>query len=87
MGLGGSLLLIAVGAILTFALNVTVSGIDLDIVGVILMITGASWLVLSLVLWQSRRTAGRGPAGLVEERRVYEERPVVRDPTLEDPLL
>jgi hypothetical protein len=53
MGIGVSILLIAVGAILAFAVNVTTSGIDLDTVGVILMIVGLLGLLLSLVFWSS----------------------------------
>ncbi len=49
MGIGISVFLIAVGAILAFAVNVTVSGLDLDTVGVILMIAGAIGLLWSLL--------------------------------------
>ena len=69
MGIGVSILLIAVGAILAFAVNVTTSGIDIDTVGVILMIVGVLGLLLSLVFWSSwggfggyrRDTVGRDP--------------------------
>ena len=53
MGIGVSIFLIAVGAILAFAVNVAVSGIDLQVVGVILMIVGAIGLVASLLFWSS----------------------------------
>jgi len=53
MGIGVSIFLIAVGAILTFAVNVTITGIELDTVGVILMIVGLLGLLLSLVFWSS----------------------------------
>ena len=53
MGISASLVLIAVGAILTWAVTATVSGIGLDTVGVILMVVGAVGLVLSLVFWSS----------------------------------
>lgn len=53
MGVGVSLILIAAGAILTWAVEKTVSGIDLNAVGVILMVVGAAGLVLSLVFWSS----------------------------------
>jgi len=55
MGIGVSVFLIAVGAVLTFALDVNVSGIDLDLVGVILMIAGAVGVVLDLVIFAPRR--------------------------------
>lgn len=67
MGTGFSIFLIAVGAILTFAVDVTVSGLDLDAVGVILMIAGAVGVVVSLV-WIDRATAPRSDR-VVEERR------------------
>jgi Domain of unknown function (DUF6458) len=58
MGFGVSLFLIAVGAILTWAVNVTVSGIELDTVGVILMVVGTLGLALSLIFWASGRSGG-----------------------------
>ncbi|MDA0165390.1 DUF6458 family protein [Solirubrobacter ginsenosidimutans] len=67
MELGTSLFLIAVGAILTFAINATVSGIDIATVGIILMIVGVVGLLISLLYWGPRR------------RAVVTERPVVRD--------
>jgi hypothetical protein len=53
MGIGVSLILIAVGAILTFAVNATVSGLDINTIGVILMIVGAIGLILSMMFWSS----------------------------------
>ena len=50
MTLGFSLFLIAVGAILRFAVTATVVGIDIQTVGVILMVVGAIGFVISLVL-------------------------------------
>jgi hypothetical protein len=50
---GISLFFLAVGAILTFAVDTTVRGIDLDTVGVILMVIGLLGMLLSLVLWDS----------------------------------
>ncbi|MBA3844207.1 MAG: hypothetical protein H0X39_16590 [Actinobacteria bacterium] len=60
MGIGVSLILIAVGAILTWAVNATVSGLDINTVGVILMIVGAIGLVLSLMFWSSWGGVGGG---------------------------
>jgi hypothetical protein len=65
MGLGSSLLLIAVGAILRFAITVTTHGIDLQTVGVILMIVGAVGFVVSLfwmAVWTDRRRNPDVPA-------------------------
>jgi hypothetical protein len=58
MGLGVSLFLIAVGAVLTFAVNATVSGIDINTIGWILMIVGAVGILLSLLFWSSWGGAG-----------------------------
>lgn len=55
MGIGVSVFLIAVGAILTFALNVSVSGVDLDVVGWILMAAGLIGLIITLIIWGGRR--------------------------------
>jgi hypothetical protein len=53
MGIGVSVFLIAVGAILSFAVEVTTDGINLDTVGVILMIVGAIGLLMSMLFWSS----------------------------------
>ena len=53
MGIGVSIFLIAVGAILAFAVTATVTGIELATVGWILMIVGALGLVVSLLFWSS----------------------------------
>jgi hypothetical protein len=53
MGISGSLILIAAGAILKWAVTATVSGVNLQTVGVILMVVGAVGLVLSLFFWSS----------------------------------
>jgi hypothetical protein len=53
MGISLSILLVAIGAILTWAVSVEVSGVDLTAVGVILMVVGILGLLLSLVFWSS----------------------------------
>ena len=60
MGIGVSLLLIAIGAILTWAVTATVSGVDLDTVGIILMVVGAAGGLISLVFWSSWGGFGAG---------------------------
>ncbi|MDX6554703.1 MAG: hypothetical protein QOD86_898 [Miltoncostaeaceae bacterium] len=55
MGIGVSLFLIAVGAILTWAVEIDVQGVALETVGVILMAVGAVGLLWSLVVWGPRR--------------------------------
>ena len=51
MGIAVSLILIAVGAILTWAVNADVEGIDITVVGVILMIVGLIGFILTLLFW------------------------------------
>ena len=53
MGISVSLIFIAVGAILKWAVTATTSGVNLGTVGVVLMVVGAVGLVLSLVFWSS----------------------------------
>lgn len=53
MGIGVSLVLIAIGAILAWAVNYQVSGVDINTVGVILMVVGMVGLLLSLLFWSS----------------------------------
>ena len=55
MGIGVGIFLIAVGAVLAFAVDASVNGIDIQTVGVILMIVGALGLVLDLVIFAPRR--------------------------------
>jgi uncharacterized membrane protein len=52
MGLGGSLILIAVGAVLRFAVSATTSGVNIHTVGLILLIVGGIGFVISL-LWMA----------------------------------
>ena len=52
---GLSLMLIAVGAILKFAVTASVSGIELSVVGVVLMVVGIAGLVISLILATTAR--------------------------------
>jgi hypothetical protein len=54
MGIGASIFLIVVGAILTFALNVTVGGVNLDVVGWILMVAGVIGLIFTTLIWGPR---------------------------------
>ena len=67
MGIGTSLFLIAVGAILYFAVNADISGLEISTIGIILMVIGVVGLLISLFFLSSWR---RGPAT---------ERTVVRD--------
>jgi uncharacterized protein DUF6458 len=53
MGISLSLFFIAVGAILAWAVSAEASGIDINVVGVILMVVGAIGLVFSVIFWSS----------------------------------
>ena len=53
MGVSLSLVFIAVGAILKWAVTATTSGVNLGTVGVVLMVVGAVGLLLSLIFWSS----------------------------------
>lgn len=67
MATGTSIFLIALGAILTFAVEAEISGLDINVVGIILMIAGAIGVIVSLI-WIDRATAPRGERRVVEER-------------------
>jgi len=73
MGIGVSIFLIAVGAILAFAVDYSVSGVDINVVGYILMIVGLIGLIMTAFIWGPRNRGTRGD--VVEERRVYDDRP------------
>ena len=53
MGIGVSLILIAVGAILTWAVTDNVTNVDLSTIGVILMVVGLAGGLISLMFWSS----------------------------------
>ena len=73
MGIGASIFLVAVGAILAFAVTADVQGIDIATVGWILMIVGAVGVLLSLAFWSS--WGGPGYFGRRRATYVEDERP------------
>jgi hypothetical protein len=73
MPLGTSIFLIAVGAILRYAVTASVSGVSIHTVGLILMIVGAIGLVISLFYMLSGRPAGSIVRERVIERDPYDE--------------
>jgi hypothetical protein len=82
MGIGTGIFLLAIGAILRYAVSVSTSGIDLHTVGDILMIVGLIGIVLSLVFWSSWGGFGGGYGHrrgdmLVDRRTVIERDPLV----------
>jgi hypothetical protein len=76
--IAASIFLIALGAILRYATNFSVEGIEIDTVGLILMIAGAAGLVLSFLqeaIWSER----------AKRRSVAYEEPVARERVVEPP--
>ena len=79
MGIGVSLLLIAVGAVLAFAVHVTTTGFDINTVGYILLIVGAVGALISLIFWSSWGGVGGRRRTMVDEGPVVSRRTVVQD--------
>jgi hypothetical protein len=90
MGIGVGIFLIALGAILAFAVDWHLSGLDLHVVGLILILVGIAGIILYFVFWNNRRAArgtvatrplgARGPATYTEtstyrEPAVYTDAP------------
>ena len=80
MGIGFSIFLFVIGAILTFAVEVEASGFNLNTVGIILMVGGLLGLVASVLFWSSfspwsRRRTVAGGDRVVEERRIERDLP------------
>jgi hypothetical protein len=74
MTFGSSLLLIAAGAILRYAVTATVSGIDLQVVGLVLMVVGVVGFVLSFLwlgVWADRRREAPPVEREVRDRNIY----------------
>ena len=72
MGIGTSIFMIAVGAILYFAVNADISGLEISTVGLILMILGIVGLLISLYLTSMASRRG----GVVSDRPVARERDI-----------
>ncbi len=73
MGIGTSIFLIAVGAILYFAVDADISGLEIQTVGLILMVVGILGLIISFYLMSqaNRRRPGDPDGPVVRERDVY----------------
>ena len=68
MGIGTSLFLIAIGAILYFAVHANISGLEISTIGIIIMVVGVIGLVISLFLISSARRTDRT---VVRDREPY----------------
>ena len=73
MGIGVSIFLIAVGAILAFAVDYDINGLDIQVIGFILMAVGLVGLIMTAFIF-GPRNRNRGGGDVVEERRVYDDR-------------
>ena len=85
MGIGTSIALVAIGAIFAFALNFRIAGLDIDVIGYILMAAGLLGLLFTALL----RTRRSEPKTVVREqpaeREVVKERPAEREVVREQP--
>ena len=80
MGIGTSLFLIAVGAILDFAVTAQARGFNVNTVGLILMIVGGAGLLISLIFWNSWGGIGGSHRRTVDYHDgAYPDRTVVHD--------
>jgi hypothetical protein len=78
VGTGVSLFFMAVGAILTFAVDTNTDGFDLDAAGVILMLIGVVGLLWSLMIWDDWRP---------RRRRRYDDDVIVRRDYVDEPVV
>ena len=78
MGLSFSLVLAAAGAVLIWAVNATVSGVNIHAVGVILLIVGIVGFVSSLFFWSSWGGFGRSSSGADTTTVIREHGPASR---------
>jgi Domain of unknown function (DUF6458) len=83
MGIGVSVFLIAAGAILTFAVHATVSGLAIHTVGIILMIAGALGLIVTLTIFAPRRRSSLVEARTVPTYPADVNRPATRERVVE----
>lgn len=77
MGIGGSIFLIAVGAIVAFGVDADIKWLDLDVVGWVFMLCGATGLILTISFWRSRR----------RQTTVIEDHHHVQDPNRQQPTV
>jgi hypothetical protein len=82
MGIGGGIFLIALGAILTFAVHANLAWLDLRVVGWVLMLSGLTVLILTIWFWQQRR---RRPGLTLVEQTQLSHDPAGIHPVLPEP--
>ncbi|MFG2528748.1 DUF6458 family protein [Streptomyces sp. NPDC048516] len=74
MGIGGCIVLLAVGAVLTFAVDWHIAGVNVDLVGIIMMIVGIIGIATYVSILKRRRTQPPSPGAPVvdvEDNRYY----------------
>lgn len=73
MGIGASIFLLAIGAILAFAVDVQTTGFDISIIGIILMVAGAVGLLMTVLIFGKRDRSGVADQDrtITRERDVY----------------
>ena len=69
IGIGVSLVLIAVGAVVPFAVHVTGNGFNVHTIGIILLVVGAIGVLLSMMFWSSWGGFGGRSETTVIDRR------------------
>ncbi|GHH70241.1 hypothetical protein GCM10017673_21790 [Streptosporangium violaceochromogenes] len=78
MTIAGGIILIMLGAILTWAVEFDIAGFDVNVVGVILMLGGLAWLLFAIYRFRVARRAVAPTTTVIEDpvvhHRVYEER-------------
>jgi heme/copper-type cytochrome/quinol oxidase subunit 2 len=82
MGIGTSMVLVAAGAILDFAIDVHTQNYNLHTIGLILMIVGILGLVMSLLFWSSWGAGGFRRTAVYEDEVPPRRRRIVRDEML-----
>ena len=82
MGIGVSIFLIAVGLILALAVDVNVSGIDINVIGWILVLVGIVGLAMTALIFAPRRRAVREQTAVSDA--ALRDRPVVQERTTRD---
>jgi len=69
MGIGVSLVLIAVGAVMAFAIHVTGNGFNVHTIGIILLVVGAIGVLISMMFWSTWGGFGSRSETTVIDRR------------------
>jgi hypothetical protein len=77
MGIGASLFLIAIGAILAWAVDIDTPGFNLNTIGIILLVVGIIGAIMSMVFWSSWGGWSNRRETIVRDRDVVRERDVV----------